>query len=179
MTRLLAVSAIGLTMFQANPEPDVIDRFLATHHYYQEPDALDRHLLANVMIEATSQALPRSKKTPVWQRGGVMEGTFSYYGRVPTENQKAYLGKDWNGIYVAVVDCSKVGDMISVDIGRGWETAMIFDCQGEDAHIPDENGRTVYDDWVSEDWLFELDYYTATQIGTYGNGLTPGRMKFH
>ncbi len=104
-----------------------------------------------------------------------MVGKFSYYGKRPTDAMIIYgiehygIPADWTGPYIAVVDCSRVGDSAWIDVGRGWQEAKIFDCAG---------AGTPLDIWATVHWLFELDYYTSNKIGAYGNGLQPGRLSF-
>lgn len=140
------------------------------------PDAVDRWLAGH----AKSYERPAAKMPmPIWERGGIMSGHFSYYGKGPTDGQRKYaisrswLPADWLGPTIAVIDCGRVGSTIWIDIGRGWEAARAVDCMGKDGYA---NG--AYQKWVASDWLFELDYYNAVEIGAYGNGLMPGRMSF-
>jgi hypothetical protein len=107
--------------------------------------------------------------TPVWEQGGIMDGYYSYYSQRPTDAMKAIHAPDWEGPVIALVDCGRVGSAVWIDIGRGWEEARVMDCMGKD-------GDPAM--WARERWMFELGFYTAVEVGSYGNGLQPGLMAF-
>lgn len=116
-------------------------------------------------------------KDPIWEKGGVMKGYFSHYKKNPTDATLAYnverglLPPDLppGTVYIAHPNCGMLGWKVWVNLGRGWEEAYIFDCAG--------HAETLAI-WANEDVMAELDYYTAKEVGAFGNGWYPGSMSY-
>jgi hypothetical protein len=103
-------------------------------------------------------------------------GVFSQYAQRPTDQvlwnrsipgRTAYtLPVEREGIdgYLAVAECERIGEVVTVSWRGRTERLMVFDCAGD--------GRTR--SWMKRgNILGELDYYTAKRWGVLGRGV-PG-----
>jgi len=119
--------------------------------------------LATLMIVAIVPGAPLPPPEPI-DTTHIVSGWWSQYARQPTDIMVAYHGFDWSDVdgYIAVPDCSRVGQYAYVTVNDGpWERMQVFDCMGSDGDISWWNEHNI---------IGELDYYTADRYGVVGRG---------
>lgn len=101
-------------------------------------------------------------------------GTLSQYDQVSTDRvlynrsvfgQTSYtLPENREGVtgYIAVYDCERIGQVVTVSWSNHVERMMVFDCAGDD----------VTRQWMKI-WnvIGEVDFYTAQRWGMLGRGM--------
>lgn len=108
-------------------------------------------------------------------------GYGSYYDQSPTDDTFAYrasvqqISPDnsrWAQAYIATLDCSYMGHRAIIWVENHPPLqAIVFDCARRD----NADGTIT---WMEQSGIiFELDYYTASELGVYGGGGFEAQMQ--
>ncbi len=105
--------------------------------------------------------------TGMCEEQSVQQGWWSQYGQMPTDDMIDYHGyppasedPEIDG-YIAVLDCSRIGDRALISINDSVYRVRAFDCLGSD-------GTLSW--WTDNNIIGEIDFYLAEAEDVVGQG---------